>query len=104
MDKVASKIIAFEEDGVAIYFGNYTDYLDEKKFLQEKSSQELSKPAVVKTRAVTKEKQRMSYLEKQEWAKIEEDIAAIEERIATIEVAMLECGSDFGRLADLQRT
>ena len=103
LDKVASKIIAFEEDGVATYFGNYTDYLDEKKFLQEKSSQELSKPAVVKTRAVTKEKQRMSYLEKQEWAKIEEDIAAIEEKIATIEAAMLECGSDFGRLADLQK-
>ena len=103
LDKVASKIIAFEEDGVVTYFGNYTDYLDEKKFLQEKASQEPAKPASGKTRAVTKEKQRMTYLEKQEWAKIEEDIAAIEEKIGDIEADMLACGSDFGRLADLQK-
>ena len=45
----------------------------------------------------------MNYLEKQEWAKIEEDIAAIEEKIGDIEADMLACGSDFGRLADLQK-
>ena len=103
LDKVASKIIAFEEDGVATYFGNYTDYLDEKKFMQEKASQEFSKPTAVKTRSVTKEKQRMNYLEKQEWAKIEEDIASLEEKVEGIEAEMLECGSDFGRLSDLQK-
>ena len=103
LDKVASKIIAFEEDGVATYFGNYTDYLDEKKFMQEKASQEFSKPTAVKTRSVTKEKQRMNYMEKQEWAKIEEDIASLEEKVEGIEAEMLECGSDFGRLSDLQK-
>ena len=45
----------------------------------------------------------MSYLEKQEWAKIEEDIAIIEAKIAEIESAMLECGSDFASLSSLQK-
>ena len=38
LDKVANKILAFEERGVREFFGNYTDYLDEKAFLQEQSA------------------------------------------------------------------
>ena len=45
----------------------------------------------------------MSYMEKQEWASIEADIEAIENRIAEIEVEMNENGSDFGKLSALQR-
>ena len=45
----------------------------------------------------------MSYMEKQEWASIEADIEAIENRIAEIEVEMNENGSDFGKLSALKR-
>lgn len=38
LDKVANKILAFEDGGVREFFGNYTDYLDEKAFLQEQSA------------------------------------------------------------------
>ena len=38
VDKVANKILAFEDGGVREFFGNYTDYLDEKAFLQEQSA------------------------------------------------------------------
>ncbi len=38
-------------------------------------------------------------MEKQEWASIEADIEAIENRIAEIEVEMNENGSDFGKLS-----
>ena len=37
LDKVANKILAFEEGGVREFFGNYTDYLDEKAFFQEQA-------------------------------------------------------------------
>ena len=37
LDKVANKILAFEEGGVREFFGNYTDYLVEKAFLQEQN-------------------------------------------------------------------
>lgn len=103
LDKVATKIIAFEGEGIQTFFGNYTDYLDEKKFLEERTSQLTPQKASEKVKLVSDEKQRMSYLEKQEWAKIEDEIAAIEEKIEDIEAEMLNYGSDFNRLSDLQK-
>ena len=102
LDKVASKILAFEDGGIKEFFGNYTDYLDEKSFLTESSaiSQKTEKEKSTKVR---EEKKRMSYFEKQEWETIEADIEALEERIAEIEVAMQENGSDFARLSELQQ-
>ncbi|MBO4115076.1 ABC-F family ATP-binding cassette domain-containing protein [Streptococcus suis] len=102
LDKVANKILAFEEDGIQIFFGNYTDYLDEKAFLASSSAISLEKPKE-KTEKIKENKKRMSYFEKQEWATIEEDIAGLEERIAAIEAEMLTCGSDFTKLSDLQK-
>ncbi|MFM0599849.1 ABC-F family ATP-binding cassette domain-containing protein [Streptococcus suis] len=102
LDKVATKILAFEEDGIETFFGNYTDYLDEKAFLASSSAISLEKPKE-KTEKVKENKKRMSYFEKQEWATIEEEITGLEERIAEIEAEMLTCGSDFTKLSDLQK-
>ncbi|WP_024418269.1 ABC-F family ATP-binding cassette domain-containing protein [Streptococcus suis] len=102
LDKVANKILAFEDDGIQTFFGNYTDYLDEKAFLASSSAISLEKPKE-KIEKVKENKKRMSYFEKQEWATIEEDIAGLEERIAAIEAEMLTCGSDFTKLSDLQK-
>lgn len=102
LDKVANKILAFEDSGIETFFGNYTDYLDEKAFLASSSAISLEKPKE-KTEKIKENKKRMSYFEKQEWATIEEDIAGLEERIAAIEAEMLTCGSDFTKLSDLQK-
>lgn len=102
LDKVASKILAFENGSIREFFGNYTDYLDEKKFELEMVT-ESSKPEKEKAVKVREEKKRMSYQEKQEWATIESEIEEIENKIATIEAEMNENGSDFGKLASLQR-
>ena len=102
LDKVASKILAFEAGGIKEFFGNYTDYLDEKAFLAESSAifQKTEKEKSAKVREV---KKRMTYFEKQEWETIEADIETLEGRIAEIEVAMQENGSDFARLSQLQQ-
>ena len=103
LDKVANKILAFENGTVREFFGNYTDYLDEKAFEVEILEKQVQ---AEKTSKVTKKepsKKRMSYFEKQEWATIEEDISQLEERIEAIEAEMLTCGSDFTRLSDLQK-
>ncbi|HEL2016783.1 TPA: ABC-F family ATP-binding cassette domain-containing protein [Streptococcus suis] len=102
LDKVATKILAFEDSGIETFFGNYTDYLDEKAFLASSSAISLEKPKE-KIEKIKENKKRMSYFEKQEWATIEEDIAGLEERIAAIEAEMLTCGSDFTKLSDLQK-
>ena len=105
LDKVANKILAFEDGGVREFFGNYTDYLDEKAFLQDQSVllEREKKQASVKVEKVKEDKKRMSYFEKQEWATIEDEIADLEAKIEEIEAAMLENASDYGQLATLQR-
>lgn len=105
LDKVANKILAFEEGGVREFFGNYTDYLDEKAFLQEQSAllEKEKEQASVKVEKVKEDKKRMSYFEKQEWVTIEDEIADLEAKIEEIEAAMLENASDYGQLATLQR-
>lgn len=105
LDKVANKILAFEEGGVREFFGNYTDYLDEKAFFQEQAAllEKEKAQASVKVEKVKEDKKRMSYFEKQEWATIEDEIADLEAKIEEIESAMLENASDYGQLATLQR-
>ena len=105
LDKVANKILAFEEGGVREFFGNYTDYLDEKAFFQEQATllEKEKEQASVKVEKVKEDKKRMSYFEKQEWATIEDEIADLEAKIEEIEAAMLENASDYGQLASLQR-
>lgn len=105
LDKVANRILAFEDGGVREFFGNYTDYLDEKAFLQEQSAllEKEKAQASVKVEKVKEDKKRMSYFEKQEWATIEDEIAELEAKIEEIEAAMLENASDYGQLATLQR-
>ena len=105
LDKVANKILAFEEGCVREFFGNYTDYLDEKAFFQEQAAllEKEKEQVSVKVEKVKEEKRRMSYFEKQEWATIEDEIADLEAKIEEIEAAMLENASDYGQLASLQR-
>lgn len=105
LDKVANKILAFEEGGVREFFGNYTDYLDEKAFFQEQATllEKEKEQASAKVEKVKEDKKRMSYFEKQEWATIEDEIADLEAKIEEIEAAMLENASDYGQLASLQR-
>lgn len=102
LDKVASKILAFEDGQVREFFGNYTDYLDEKAFRQSSAaiSQKQEKEKSVKAR---EQKKRMSYFEKQEWETIEADIEELETRIAAIETEMEQNGSDFTKLSELQK-
>lgn len=101
LDKVANKILAFEEGQVREFFGNYTDYLDEKAFLA--SSAAISQEKKEKVERIREEKKRMTYFEKQEWGSIEGEISTLEDRIAEIEEEMLTCGSDFTKLSDLQK-
>lgn len=108
LDKVANKILAFENSGVREFFGNYTDYLDEQEFLKNQASQvsqksEKTDQEVSQEELASSSKKRMSWQEKQEWASIEDDIAELEDMIAAVEADMQNYGSDFTKLAELQK-
>lgn len=104
LDKVANKILAFEDGQIREFYGNYTDYLDELAFLKsaKEQVQKADKPAA-KADKPKADKKRMSYQEKQEWANIESDITRLEEQIAQVEADMQEHGSDFTKLSQLQK-
>lgn len=105
LDKIATKILAFEEGDIRVFYGNYSDYLDEKVFEKETVEADLVKATVIEEVPLPpkEERKRMSYLEKQEWAQIEDTIATLEAQIEDIERQMLEVASDYGQLAQLQR-
>lgn len=103
LDKVANKILAFENGHIREFFGNYTDYLDEKAF-EENAAEHVKKETQQKTEKEKTKKKRMSYFEKKEWEVIEDEIANLEEDIESIEAQMQENANDYGKLAGLQRS
>ncbi|MFZ2483297.1 antibiotic ABC transporter ATP-binding protein [Streptococcus parauberis] len=104
LDKVANKILAFENGTIREFFGNYSDYLDEKDFEKNEISQSLKQESLKVTKKVmVNQKKRMSYLEKKEWAEIEDKIAQQEDKIEATEQEMQTIStSDYGQLMDLQ--
>lgn len=102
LDKVANKLLVFENGKINVFFGNYSDYLDDKAF-QENLPVLKAKKAPKMEAKILSDKKRMSYLEKQEWAMIEDTIAELEGDIEIVEAEMLRVGSDYGKLADLQK-
>lgn len=102
LDKVATKILSFENGTIQVFYGNYSDYLDEKAFENEQVLLKAKKPPKMIAKDST-DKKRMSYKEKQEWATLEEDISQLEKKIGTIESDMVTVGSDYGKLSDYQK-
>ncbi|MCR4252703.1 ABC-F family ATP-binding cassette domain-containing protein [Streptococcus uberis] len=102
LDKVANKLLVFENGKINVFFGNYSDYLDDKAF-QENPPILKAKKAPKMEAKILSDKKRMSYLEKQEWAMIEDTIAELEGDIEIVEAEMLTVGSDYGKLSDLQK-
>ena len=79
MDKVVDHLLVFKGNGVVKDFpGNYTQY---REWCSMKSKDEAStakKTVVVKENRHSGQRRRMTYMEKKEYAKLEEDIAALE--------------------------
>ena len=105
LDTVVDRIFAFGENGVLEqYEGGYTEYLkayrlrhpgEEKTVLPEKRKEKAPQP-----RAHQK-KLRFSYKEEQEYETIDEDIAALEEKLEELERQVGLAASDFVRLNQL---
>uniref|UniRef100_UPI003CCFE058 ABC-F family ATP-binding cassette domain-containing protein n=1 Tax=Streptococcus uberis TaxID=1349 RepID=UPI003CCFE058 len=102
LDKVANKLLVFENGKINVFFGNYSDYLDDKAFQENLPVLKAQKAPKMEAKILS-DKKRMSYLEKQEWAMIEDTIAELEGDIEIVEAEMLTVGSDYGKLADLQK-
>lgn len=100
LDKVATDIFEVNENGEILrYSGNYTDYYDTQKEIQQAA---VKKEAAAPKEAPKKQqKLKFSFKEQREYETIEDDIAALEEKIAECETGIKQAASDYVKLQAL---
>lgn len=99
LDKVATQIFEVTSEGrVNRYTGAYSDYL-EKRPLEELP--EKKEPKVPKPQREKQERVRFSYKEQREFDTIDDEIAALEEKIAAVESEMETVSTDYTALERL---
>ena len=117
LDNVVNRIMAFEGDGQLVqYEGGYTDYLEAKarkgQTLETRSNMagssqnETPEPEKKKSSADTwkqnrKQKLKFTYKEQKEFETIDDDIAALEERLEQIDKEMAVNATNAGKLREL---
>ena len=110
LDEVATKLLIFEgHSGIESYYGSSNDYLAnqsnkgaEKEALGSLQQQESVSVEEVPTQ-VPEQKKKLSYMEKKEWATIEDDIADLEAKEEALTEEMNHQGADFTKLQQLQQ-
>ena len=117
LDNVVNRIMAFEGDGQLVqYEGGYTDYLEAKarkgqtletrSDMAGSSQDEMPEPEKKKSSADTwkqnrKQKLKFTYKEQKEFETIDDDIAALEERLEQIDKEMAVNATNAGKLREL---
>lgn len=103
LDKMASEIWEFSGNGVITrYNGNYTDYIERSIQSNECADEKIQKQTEKKEKSYTgKRKLKFSFKEQREFETIDDDIAAIEQKIEETEKEILNCSSDYVKLQEL---
>lgn len=106
LDRVARRIFAFQNGTIRQYEGGFTDY--QARLQEEEGGKNAVHPegkSGVSPKSVKKhqEKLKFSYKEQREYESIEDEIAALEEKIERLENTMAENASDFVKLNELAK-
>ena len=100
LDKLAETIFEVKGDGqVLTYTGNWSDWQNKRK--EDASPVKTEKPRAAQDRPREK-KLKFSYKEEREFSTIDEDVAALEEKIEENQKLQEAAGSDFVKLQQLQ--
>ncbi|WP_101698406.1 ABC-F family ATP-binding cassette domain-containing protein [Clostridium minihomine] len=101
LDKVASDIFEINENGTILrYSGNYSDYEENRKIEQQQAAPK--KEASAQKGAPKKpQKLKFSFKEQREYETIDDDIAALEEKIAECGSEIVKAASDYVQLQTL---
>ncbi len=115
LDNVVDRIFEFDGEGhLQQYEGGYTDYLEAKERRTGISAEEISKAVPAKAAAEEPAKTKnndwkqnrptrlkFTFKEQREYETIDDDIAALEEKIASIDEQMLANATNSAKLAEL---
>ncbi|WP_076461790.1 ABC-F family ATP-binding cassette domain-containing protein [Limosilactobacillus caccae] len=110
LDKVADDLLIFHGNGdIQRYTGRFTDYLKQQQQQAEQaqgnraSQKAAAKKQAPKEQPAKKEKTKLTYAEKLEWDKIDEELEKLDQQHDEIEKEMAEAASNYPRLAELQK-
>lgn len=105
LDRVARRIFAFEENGqISQYEGGYTDYRKKTEAGEKTAGDDKWVQGENKTKNDWRQpsaKIKFSYKEQREYESIEDEIAALEEKIEELEADILKAATDFVKLNEL---
>jgi ATP-binding cassette subfamily F protein uup len=108
LDNLADRIFAFEDGTLVQYEGGYTDYLEAK----ERKGIPAKAEAMPETKKKTSGKDwkqnrptklKFTFKEQREFETIDEDIAALEDKIAALEEDILKNATNSGKLNELTK-
>lgn len=109
LDRCVRRIFAFEKGGVLRqYEGGYTDYqlrreMEREDAALQKEKQSEPKVSLEKAGKPRVHQTKLSYKEQKEYDTIEEEIAAIEDKIGQTEADILKFSRDFVKLNELTK-
>ncbi|HKL79017.1 MAG TPA: ABC-F family ATP-binding cassette domain-containing protein [Mobilitalea sp.] len=115
LDKIASRIFAFEEGTIRQYEGNFSDYKDAMKLKAEdnmKSAEDLkatrnaledSLPASTTTWKQKTDKLKFTYQEQKDYDSIDDEIAQLEGEIEDTEQLIELAATDYSKLDELMK-
>ncbi len=118
LDRVVRRIFAFEGDGVIRqYEGGFTDYQIKKEAEMAALGETVGSGAgmkggkatpntsaaepVKKTEKPREKKLKFTYMEQREWDTIEDDMAALEDKIADLDAQIAASATNYGKLREL---
>ena len=100
LDKLAESIFEVRGDGAILrYTGNWTDWRQKRK--EETVPVKAEKPKAAER--PRERKLKFSYKEQLAFETIDDELAALESRLAECQAAQGRCGSDYVRLQELQK-
>jgi ATP-binding cassette subfamily F protein uup len=99
VDRITEKVFAFKGAGeIEIYYGNYSEYLEEKEEKEIKIKKEEAKEKTLNERKKTS---KLTYMEQKEFEEIDDKIITLEEEIKQLEVKINEAAKDYEALKEL---
>lgn len=104
LDRTVSRIFSFEKDGnIKQYEGGYSDYKLVKEFEETPDTETLVKAEKPSNVKIKDKKLKFTWQEQKDFETIEDDIAALEDKIEGYEARMLANASDFAKLNQLTK-
>lgn len=102
LDKTAKEIFEFKNGSCTRYNGNYSDYFEKASENEEQSAVKLKKKGEKKERTFTgKTRLKFSFKEQREYDTIDDDIAALEDQIKSVNAQINDNLSGYVKLQEL---